>query len=288
MNFTAIGNSIDKIKAEIHFCFEDIDTRRGKVTDLFVIFLIFLSTAIFVVRTYSLPLKTDEMLACIEEFIVCLFVIEYLLRFWTAPSKKKYFFSVYSFIDLMAIVPAFFSTESVEVLRFFRSLRILRMIRFLQGKNFFFINLEASHIIILKIIYIIITIVLVSSDLIFFAEHTLPGTKINTFTDAVYFSIVTLTTVGFGDITPISNFGRFVTILIILSGIMFIPWQVKNLMKQLMQQSTQVADSCKVCPTVYSKIARNCQTCATLYHDEDALFCKICGHPLNGSNHDQK
>jgi voltage-gated potassium channel len=116
-------------------------------------------------------------------------------------------------------------------------------------------------------VYIALSIIFVSAGMIFYAEHNIPESHIKTFYDAVYFSIVTLTTVGYGDITPVSGYGRFITILIIISGIIFIPWQVRDLIRQLVSPREKREFLCK--------------SCGLRIHDEDARYCKSCGTVLN-------
>ncbi len=106
--------------------------------------------------------------------------------------------------------------------------------------------------------------------MIFYAESELPGSTINTFFDAVYFSIVTLTTVGFGDITPVSTYGRFITILIIVSGIIFIPWQIRNFLQLLVSTP----------PSSSARQEMVCKSCGARGHEADARHCRICGKKL--------
>ena len=217
------------IKQRINFYFEDLSTPMGRIFDLVVIALIFLVCAAFVVETYDIPEGTRKAIKFLETIIITIFIIEYLLRFWVAKRKLTYLFNIYSLIDLAAILPVFFAQQHFQLIRVFRALRIMRLIRFLENQHFFFGSIKPVHLIIFRIIYIMLAIVFVSSGLIFYTEHEINPEKFRTFFDAVYFSVVTLTTVGFGDITPLSNYGRAITILIIISGIVIIPWQVRNL-----------------------------------------------------------
>ena len=98
---------------------------------------------------------------------------------WSAPSKVKQFFNIYSLIDLIAIVPIFFVGESYQILRVFRVLRFLRLTRFLRGKHFFFQKLNLTHIIVIRIAYIVLSIIFVSSGMIFYAEHNLPASHVD-------------------------------------------------------------------------------------------------------------
>ena len=87
-----------------------------------------------------------------------------------------------------------------------------------------------------------------------------------TFVDAMYFSIVTMTTVGFGDVTPVTQIGRLLTVLMILTGIALIPWQIGDLIKRIIKTANGVETFCS--------------GCGLDLHDEDAKFCKICGTKL--------
>ncbi len=238
----------------------------GKTFDLVIIALIFLVCIIFVIKTYNIPERLREIVNLIETIIIVIFIIEYLLRFWVAARKLKFFFNIYSLIDLAAILPIFFAQQYFQVIRVFRTLRILRMIRFLEDRHFFFGSIKAVHLIIFRISYIMFAIVFVSSGLIFYTEHNINPENFRTFFDGVYFSIVTLTTVGFGDITPLSDYGRVITILIIISGILFIPWQVRNLIANFIFS--------------INKASLTCKECGLEYHDRDAVHCKRCGSKI--------
>lgn len=258
--------TIKKIRSKINFWFEDIETLPGKTVDIIVVALICVVSIIFVIKTYHIPPRLFQILDHAENIIVAIFVFEYLLRLWSAPNRLRQIFKIYSLVDLIAIIPFFFTAESYQILRIFRALRVLRLIRFLEGRHFFFRRFSRTHIIVIRIVFIIFAIIFVSSGMIFYAEHHQAGANITTFADAVYFSIITLTTVGYGDITPVTGYGRFITILIVLSGIIFIPWQVKELIKHFIIPG--------------EKISFECPVCGLEYHDQDAMFCKRCGAEL--------
>ena len=256
-------STIQKFKGRINFYFEDLTTPMGKTFDFVVIVLIFLVCTTFVLKTYDLPPKVGLIVNWTEIVITVIFIIEYLLRFWVAENKLKHFFHIYSLIDLAAIIPLFFAQQHFQVIRVFRALRIMRLLRFLDKRHFFFGDIKPLHLIIFRIIYIMVAIVFVSAGLIFYAEHEINPEKFSTFFDGVYFSVVTLTTVGFGDITPVSKYGRIITMCIIISGIVFIPWQVRNLIAHSIDSM--------------SKVSLACKECGLDYHDRDATHCKHCG-----------
>jgi len=181
---------------------------------------------------------------------------------------------IYSIIDLVAILPTLilvlYSAGGIEadlgglgVVRGLRIFRILRFFRFTADPDFFFGRITHQLLRVLRLFLTIVIIFFVSSILFYEVEHP-ANAGVATFTDAFYFTVVALTTVGFGDITPLSEGGKWVTILMILSGIVLIPWQVSRIVKE------------------WIHIARKrdivCSHCGLRYHDEDASHCKSCGH----------
>jgi voltage-gated potassium channel len=256
-------------RSRIHFCFEDIETPMGRAVDILIVSLVFLVSLIFVIKTYSISPDARLILDGLENLIVAIFVLEYLLRMWSAPKRVRQFFKIYQLIDLVAILPIFFTGQGYQILRVFRALRFLRLVRFMRSQHFFFRRLRPVDIILIRIVYIVLSIIFVSAGMIFYAESSLPGSNINTFFDAVYFSIVTLTTVGFGDIAPVSAYGRFITILIIVSGVVFIPMQIRDLLRHYVSPAVSGGRS-----------DVKCVSCGTRWHETDAKFCRVCGAKL--------
>ena len=260
------------IKQQVGFYLEDIETPLGRAITLIITALVLLSSAIFVVDTYPIPTSLRLKIDVIDNIILLVFACEYSLRFWCAENKSKYFFSLYSIIDLMAILPVVLGLVDINVsfIRLLRWFRFLRLIRFLQGKTLFGRIDTEDSVIFARILFTLFAIIFVYSGLIYQVEHPVNPQVFNTFFDAVYFSVVTMTTVGFGDVTPISEAGRLMTVLMILTGIALIPWQLGDLIKQLVKTANQVET---ICPT-----------CGLTLHDADARFCKHCGSRLEAKN----
>ncbi len=250
------------LSEKIAFYLEDIETSIGRGINLFITGLVLTSSAIFVVETYQISPDLRNRLDILETGILLIFVVEYLLRFWVAQSKIKYFFGLYSIVDLVAILPFLLGAANVGFLRIFRWFRILRLIRFIGGKTIFgYVSSEDSAIF-TRILFTLFSIVFVYSGLIYQVEHSV-NPKFGTFLDAVYFSVSTITTAGLGDLTPISQIGRFLTVLMMVTGIVLIPWQLGDLVKRLVKTAAQ------------TEIA--CSNCGLSSHDADAQFCKVCG-----------
>jgi len=140
------------------------------------------------------------------------------------------------------------------------------LIRFLDRNQLFGRLSQEDSFILAQILFTLFAILFVYSGLIYQVEHPKNPDGFGTFLDALYFSVVTMTTVGYGDVTPTSDIGRWMTVLMILTGITTIPWQVGNLVKHLSKVTNQVE---VICPG-----------CQWPWHDLDAKFCKFCGARL--------
>ncbi|MBW4471650.1 MAG: ion transporter [Stenomitos rutilans HA7619-LM2] len=260
-----------QLRQKVTFYLEDIETSIGRAINLGITGLVLLSSAIFVAQTYPLSSSLRQTLEAIDNGILVIFAIEYLLRFWCAEHKARFFFSLFSLIDLFVVLPFFIGIFNIDIfnisfLRVFRWFRILRLVRFIEGKTVFgYVTTEDSAIF-TRILLTLFIIIFVYSGLIYQVEHPTNPQAFGTFLDAVYFSVATMTTVGFGDVTPISELGRLLTVLMILTGIALIPWQLGDLVKRLVKTANQVQTTCVSC-----KLA---------LHDPDAHFCKRCGTKL--------
>lgn len=262
-----IGSTNQNWQQKIRFYFEDIETPLGKTINLAITGLVLLSSAIFVAETYPISVTAQSILSILNDLILIVFTIEYGLRFWSAENKLRYVFNPYSLIDLVAILPFLFTALDTRFIRIFRWFRILRLIRFFEGKTVFGYVTRQDSAIFARILFTIFTIIFIYSGLIYQVEHPNNPEKFATFLDAIYFSVATMTTVGFGDITPVSELGRLLTVLMILTGIALIPWQLGDLIKQLVKTANQVETLCS--------------NCGWETHDRDARYCKICGWPLS-------
>lgn len=262
------SNSIPplSLQQKVRFYLEDIETPVGRWINLGIIGLVLLSSAIFVTETYAISPHVRFYLDDLNQIILILFSIEYLLRLWSTERKIHYIFSLYGLIDLLVILPFLLTTVDISFLRIFRWFRVLRLIRFVEGKTIFGYVSREDSVIFVRILFTLFTIIFVYSGLIYQVEHPVNPSQFSTFLDAIYFSVATMTTVGFGDITPVSEVGKLLTVLMILTGIALIPWQLGDLIKQFIKTSKQ--------------IEIRCESCGLASHDADAKFCRVCGNGL--------
>jgi len=260
----------------LQFYLIDCKTALGKIIDIFIIILNLFICAIIVVETYSVSEATMQLLWKVEIIIVLLFIIEYGARLYAAKSRLKQLVDIYSIIDLIAILPTIsmlvfphfditFNIGFIKLIRSFRIFRIFRFLRFTADPDFFFGSITMQLLKVIRLFLTILIIFFISSGLFFYVESGL-NPSVNNFGDAFYFTVVALTTVGFGDIIPRTYAGKWVTILMIFSGIILIPWQISRIVKEWVRMATKKEI---VCPG-----------CGLRYHDEDASHCKSCGHVI--------
>ena len=214
-------------KSKLRSIVEDNTTTRGKIFDYTIDLLIILSIIAFSIETFpDNSEKTKELLYKFD--ILCFFVfsVEYVLRIYVAKKKSKYLFSFYGIIDFLAIAPFFLS--SFLDLRFLRAFRILKIFRSLQLKKF---NLAIKRIEIasklikeeLTLFFIVIFILIftVSSGIYYFENEAQPETFKSVF-HSMWWAVVTLATVGYGDVVPITLGGRIFTIIVLILGLLIV------------------------------------------------------------------
>ncbi|MBR8826825.1 MAG: ion transporter [Gomphosphaeria aponina SAG 52.96 = DSM 107014] len=254
------------LQEKISLYLEDIETPVGITINATILGLIILSLGIFVAETYPLSASLHSLFQIFDTIILIIFTIEYLIRFWCAQAKIKFLFSIFSLIDLIAILPLLIGFMDIRFIRIFRWFRLLRLLRIFEFQVDFLHLQREDSVIFTRILLTLFSIIFVYSGLIYQVENQINPENFSNFLDALYFSIVTMTTVGYGDITPLSESGKILTLLMILTGIALIPWQIGDLVKQLVKTANQTE---KTCPG-----------CGLSMHEIDANFCKICGSKL--------
>ncbi|MEM6424007.1 MAG: potassium channel family protein [Cyanobacteria bacterium P01_H01_bin.119] len=254
------------IRQRVAFYLDDTSTPAGRAINGAIALLILVSSALFVAETYELSAQTQQLLRWADWTILSLFTLEYGLRLWSAERRVRYGLSFYAIADLIAILPFWLGFLDSRFIRLLRWLRILRLVRFVEDRALLGAVTTQDGLIFVRILFTLVAIIFIYSGLIFQVEHVANPEGFQTLLDAVYFAVVTMTTVGFGDVTPISETGRGLTVLMILTGIALIPTQIGNLIQQLGQ--------------VNQSIRQDCQSCGLSVHQRDARFCRRCGAAL--------
>lgn len=262
----------------VHFYMIDFETPLGKGIDLFIIFLNLLASALFVINTYPISPGLRDLLWKVELAVVGFFIIEYILRFYGAEDRWCYVKDTYSIIDLAAILPTlillalptagtFRDIRFIQTIRIFAVFRIFRFLRFFAREHMLFGRISLEMINVAKLILTILMLFFISSGFFYYAESPV-NPDVRNFGDAFYFTVVAISTVGFGDIVPASGAGRLVAIAMIIAGIILIPLQASRIVKEWVSMGI-------------AKFKTACPDCGLSRHDLDASYCKNCGHVLH-------
>ncbi len=264
----------------MQFYMIDFQTPLGKAIDLTIIILNLLLVAIFVINTYSLPSDLRYWLWRLEILIVAIFIIEYMLRFYGAPNRRSYVKDIYSIIDLVAIMPTIillalppsFFVHDIRVIQTIRVLAVFRIFRFLRFIAEYHLLFGVISYEMINVARLVVTIIIffVYSGLFYFVESPV-NPLVQNFGDAFYFTVVAVSTVGFGDIVPESGEGKLITLAMIISGIILIPFHAARIFRTWLRNAQE-------------KKVLICQSCGLDRHDVDAKYCKNCGSSISDEN----
>ena len=212
------------MKAKIDRIVESRETKAGLYFDYIIQVLILLSIVTFTIETIpDLKAETRTLLNHIETVCIILFSIEYLIRIYIAKNKLKFIFSFYGLIDLIAILPFYLSfgidLRSARILRFLRVFRLVKLIRYNRALRRFnlALNLIREELIMFSVVSVIL--MYLSAVGIYYFENEVQPEAFSSIFSSLWWSVVTLTTVGYGDVIPITVGGRIFTFIILMIGL---------------------------------------------------------------------
>ncbi len=253
------------------------DTPAGRRFD--IVLLISIVISVFIVMLDSieeLHLQYTQIFTYCEWIFTILFTLEYITRIIVSRKPLTYILSFYGIIDLLSILPTFMSLVLIgshyliviRILRILRIFRILKLSRYLRASQVLQISLRQSKYKIIVFLEVVITTVVIMGSFMYLIEGSTYG--FNSIPRSIYWAIVTLTTVGFGDITPQTVLGQFFASIIMILGYSIIAVPTGIISAELIK-----ADDSKI------KCLRKCKGCDHGNHDEDAEYCKYCGKELH-------
>jgi voltage-gated potassium channel len=254
----------------------EADTEAGKTFD--IILLSCIVTSVITIVLESVQVIRDRFgseLRILEWLFTAIFTLEYLARLWTVPNKRKYIFSFFGIIDLLSVLPTylgffFAGAQSLMVIRSLRLLRIFRIFklsRYIGEGQHLARAMKASQHKIIVFLLTVLTSVIIFGTLMFMIEGADNG--FTSIPQSIYWAIVTMTTVGYGDIAPQTALGQTLAsfIMILGYGIIAVPTGIVS--AEMVQIKNREKVSTQVCPH-----------CLREGHDSDATFCKYCGGGL--------
>ncbi len=265
----------DKWRQKLQKIIFEVDTPAGKAFDLLLLGSILASVfAVVMESVASIRLRYGTFLLTVEWLFTLLFSVEYVLRIITVPKPVRYIFSFYGAVDLLAVLPTYLSlfipgTQALLVVRALRLLRVFRILKlshFLGEAKTLSTALRESARKITVFLGTVLILVLILGSLMYLIEGEKNG--FTSIPQAIYWAIVTLTTVGYGDIAPATIPGKILASAVMITGYCIIAVPTGIVTVELSRNHNKIGTRAA------------CPACGSLKHDRDARFCKLCGAPL--------
>jgi len=276
MSDPELNSGLTGWRGRLHEIIYEADTSLGKHFDVALIWLIVLSVvAVMIESIGTLNPVVKDVLRAVEWVFTLLFTVEYVIRLLCVERPMRYATSFFGIVDLLAVLPTYLSILFpqtrfllvIRILRLLRVFRILKLARYVREASVLVRALRASRVKILVFVYTVLTLVVVVGALMYVVEGEQGG--FTSIPRSVYWAIVTLTTVGYGDISPTTVLGQVLAsvVMILGYGIIAVPTGIVTM------EMVNVARADPV-------NSQACQSCGRTGHDTDADFCKFCGGSL--------
>lgn len=264
-------------REKLHEIIFEAETPEGKLFDVVLLVMIFLSIFVLMLETvpkYYVSYKYSFL--TLEWIFTIFFTIEFLLRLYCVYSPKRYVSSFFGIVDLLSLLPSYLTyfVPGMHSLMIIRGLRLLRVFRIFKLEGFIDqgnIIVRALHQSRNKIIIFSTTILILVSifgSIMYLIEHNV-NDNFDSIPRSIYWSIVTITTVGYGDISPTTSLGQFVASIIMLLGYVIIAIPTGIVTSAIIMDHNKEDINTITCPN-----------CAKEGHDDKAVYCDRCGHTL--------
>ncbi|MDC1379386.1 ion transporter, partial [Algibacter sp.] len=263
---------------KLHEIIFGANTKSGKLFDIVLFYVIIASILLVMLESVrEIDARFHTLFKVLEWVITILFTIEYITRIITIKAPRKYIFSFYGIIDLLSTIPMYLSfvfvgsqsLVALRALRLLRVFRILKLARYMGESTNFVTALKESRAKIAVFLSFVVILCIILGTLMYLIET--PESGFTSIPRSVYWAIVTLTTVGYGDIAPQTPFGQLIAsaIMILGYGIIAIPTGIVS--------AQMVKSDKKEEPTS----VKSCNNCLHDVHNDNAEFCSNCGFKLN-------
>lgn len=266
------------LKEKIHEIIFEADTPMGKFFDVVLLILIAASVLIVMLESVNyINVRYKQVFFVLEWIFTIIFTLEYLLRLYSVYRPRRYAASFFGVVDLLAILPAYLSlfltssAQSLLVIRAFRLIRIFRIFKlghFLTEGNTLLRALRASQVKISVFLMFVTLLVIIIGSVMYLVEGG-EGSAFSSIPRSIYWAIVTLTTVGYGDITPATEVGQFLSAVVMILGYAIIAVPTGIVSAEMVRDNRSEVST------------QACRFCGAEGHSPDALYCRKCGELLN-------
>lgn len=264
-----------ELKKKLRIIIFGTDTPAGRWFDLALILCIIASVTLVLLDTVSsINARWGGLIHVLEWIFTVIFTLEYGIRIYCSAHRWQYAHSFYGIVDLLSVLPSYLAlffpganfTLIIRVLRLFRIFRVLKLLRYLSEGNLLLKAMMQSSRKVFLFFFSVSLIIMVLSAIMYMVEG--PENGFSSIPKSIYWTIVTITTVGYGDITPNTELGQAIAALTMLIGYSIIAIPTGILTAEISQEIGRHRD------------LRRCSNCLKTGHDQDAEYCNKCGSEL--------
>lgn len=268
------------LRARLRVVIFGTDTRAGRAFDIVLLVFILASVGnLMLVSVASVYARFGPLLQALEWAFTLVFSVEYALRIYSARKRSAYIFSFYGLIDLASILPLYLGllfpaaqyVIAIRVLRVMRIFRVLKLVRFANEANVLTISFRHAQRKVLIVVGVLALTTTLLGALMYVVEGAAHG--FTSIPRSIYWAIVTMTTVGYGDIAPGTALGQFIAALAVLLGYSMLAVTGGIITAELTNEIRT------------SRQQRQCPHCERSGHELDARYCKFCGGDLEPTLH---
>ena len=270
------AEAITHLRNRIHIIIEGTDTRLGKLFDIVLLITILASVAVVMLDSVLyMRLQYGTLFRYAEWFFTILFTIEYFLRWFSAPNRFRYAFSFFGIVDLLSVLPSYLSLVFggvqyllvIRILRILRVFRVLKLNTYMQQAGFLASALKTSQQKITVFFLSLVLLVTIFGSVAYVVEG--PENGFTSIPISIYWAVVTVTTTGYGDMSPKTPIGQAIASMVMITGyaIIAVPTGIftAELARNMRPQLNPIA----------------CPNCGKFGHAVGADFCDRCGHALH-------
>lgn len=265
-----------RLKQKLYVIIFESDTPAGKLFDVLLIACILFSVLLVIIESLKgLPTYLTTPFIILEFIFTGFFTFEYLTRIYCSPSPRKYIFSFFGIVDLLATLPLYIGllfpgARYLLIIRIFRLIRIFRVFKLFnfltEGERLLVALKESSKKIAVFFLFVVVLVISIGT-IMYMIEGSQTNSQFNNIPNSIYWAIVTMTTVGYGDITPATGLGKFLSAIVMLIGYTIIAVPTGIVSVSMMKDYRRLRE-------------KQCPHCHQSGHDENAVYCKFCGGAL--------